>query len=160
METFPVSIFNRKEDETISSISDLAQKRVAVIKLNIGEKLIKQEPTAMVKNYEHVEDALFSLLSGNIDALILDLPSWYFNQDFHLRKNPEFESDIINAFCLGKKHKKPLIPIIQRAICPEDRARAYKELTEKKVPVFGDPSEFIPLLEKISNFSKQMRKSK
>ena len=95
-----------------------------------------------------------ALSDGKIDALILDLPSWYFNQDFHLRKNPEFEKLMIDAFSLGKKHNKVLIPIIQRAICPEDRSRVYKELTNRKVPVFGNPLEFIPLLLKISNYTK------
>ena len=66
-----------------------------------------------------------ALSDKKIDALVLDLPSWYFNQDFHLKKNPEFEPYMINALCLGKKHGKPLIPIIQQAICPEDRTRVY-----------------------------------
>jgi len=99
-----------------------------------------------------------ALSDREIDALILDLPSWYFNQDFHLKKNPQFEGKIIDALCLGKQHKKPLIPIIQRTICPEDRARAVKKLTEKKVPVFGDPLEFIPLLAKISEYAKKLKK--
>jgi len=96
-----------------------------------------------------------ALSDPKMDALVLDLPSWYFNQDFHLRKNPEFEKLMIEAFSLGKKYKKILIPIIQRAICREDRARVYKELTEKKVPVFGDPLEFIPLLSKISKYTQR-----
>ncbi|MHA1148646.1 MAG: CoA-binding protein [Promethearchaeota archaeon] len=100
-----------------------------------------------------------ALSDKKIDALVLDLPSWYFNQEFHLRKNPEFETKIIDALCLGKKHNKPLIPIIQRAICLEDRTRAYKSLSERKVPVFGDPMEFIPLLQKISIFSRKQKQN-
>ena len=99
------------------------------------------------------------LTDNKMDALILDLPSWYFNQGFHLRKNPEFEKLMIDAFSLGIKHNKILIPIIQRTICPEDRARVYKELTDKKVPVFGDPLEFIPLLSKISKYTRRNKKS-
>ena len=89
----------------------------------------------------------------------MDLPSWYFSQDFHIRKNSTFERAMIKCFFLGKKHGKPLIPILQRVNCPEDRARVVKKLTEGKVPVFGDPLEFIPLLPKISKYSKKLNLS-
>jgi len=115
--------------------------------------------SAQVYASETMYDIMDIALSDKrIDALVLDLPSWYFNQDFHLRRNPEFEKLMIDAFSLGKKHEKVLIPIIQRAICPEDRARVYKELNERKVPVFGDPLEFIPLLSKISKYTQRNKK--
>jgi len=96
-----------------------------------------------------------ALSDKEIDGLIMDLPSWYFSQDYHIRKNSTFERAMIKCFFFGKKHGKPLIPILQRVNCPEDRARVVKKLTEGKVPVFGDPLEFIPLLSKISKYSRK-----
>ncbi|MFX1274589.1 MAG: CoA-binding protein [Promethearchaeota archaeon] len=99
-----------------------------------------------------------ALSDDNLDGLVMDIPPWYFSQDFHIIKNKGFERHMIKAFSLGKKHHKLLIPIIQNVNCPEDRARIDKLLTEKKIPVFADPLEFIPLLQKISklaNYSQE-----
>jgi hypothetical protein len=65
---------------------------------------------------------------------------------------------MLNSLCLGHKHKKPVIPVIQRLNRPEDRERIVQYLAEKKVPVFGDPLEFIPLLPKISNYKRKFKK--
>jgi hypothetical protein len=64
---------------------------------------------------------------------------------------------MIEALSLGHKHRKPLFAIIQRVNCPEDRARVFQKLNERKVPVFGDPLEFIPLLPKISKFANKIK---
>ena len=74
IETFPVSIFTRKKTNDISNLSTLSEKKVAVVKLNIGEELIKKQPDANVQKYDHVQDALLALLSGNADALIFPDP--------------------------------------------------------------------------------------
>jgi len=99
-----------------------------------------------------------ALSDKKIDGLILDLPSWYFSVDFHLRKDSTFEPNMINCLSLGHKHSKPIIPIIQRVNCPEDRERVIKKLNKRKVPVFGDPLEFIPLLPKISKCKRNYKK--
>ena len=74
VETFSVSIFVRNNSHEISEIADLSGKKIAVVKLNIGEVLVEKIPDADVANYDHVEDALFGLLSGNADALIFPEP--------------------------------------------------------------------------------------
>lgn len=107
--------------------------------------------SAQIYNSESIYNIIDIALSDkNIDGLIMDLPTWYFNMDYHLTKDPNFEPTILKAFSLGHKHNKPLVPIIQRVNCPEDRIRLLRELNERKVPVFGDPFEFVPLLPKIS----------
>ncbi|MFX0036497.1 MAG: hypothetical protein ACFE9I_12770, partial [Candidatus Hermodarchaeota archaeon] len=78
---------------------------------------------------------------------------------FSARAKDSFESKMIESLSLGHKHHKPIIPIIQRLINPEDRDHIIKQLTQKKVPVFGDPLEFIPLLPKISNYKKRLDSS-
>jgi len=99
-----------------------------------------------------------ALSDKKIDGLIIDMPSFYFSPVFRLRNNHSFESDMLNSLCLGHKHKKPIIPVIQRLNRPEDRERIVQYLAEKKVPVFGDPLEFIPLLPKISNYKRKFKK--
>ncbi|MCF8067445.1 MAG: transporter substrate-binding domain-containing protein [Desulfobacterales bacterium] len=74
VETFPVSIFTRKHENAISTIQSLSGKTVAVVKLNIGEIIVKDHSDIIVHKYEHVEEALLGLLSGNSDALIYPEP--------------------------------------------------------------------------------------
>jgi len=108
--------------------------------------------SAQIYNSDSIYEIIDIALSDkNIDGLIMDLPTWYFNMDFHLTKDESFEPTIIKSFELGHKHKKPLIPIIQRVNCPEDRIRIVRKLSKQKIPVFGAPNEVIPLLSKISD---------
>ncbi len=106
-----------------------------------------------------VKDVIdLALSDSNIDGLILDMPSFYLKPVFHSIDNQSFESHMIESLSLGHKHKKPVIPIIQRLNYPEERERLSKKLAERKVPVFGDPLEFIPLLLKISNYLRKSKK--
>ncbi len=102
--------------------------------------------------YEIIDIAL---TDKKIDGLILDMPSFYLKPVFKSMDRQSFESNIIESLCLGHKHNKPLIPIIQRSNRPEERERISKKLIERRVPVFGDPLEVIPLLPKISNYKKR-----
>lgn len=105
--------------------------------------------------YEIIDIALSD---NKMDGLILDMPSFYLMPVFRSREDQPFESNMIESLSLGHKYNKPLIPIIQRLNYPEDRERISKKLAERKVPVFGDPLEFIPLLPKISNYFKKSKK--
>jgi len=99
------------------------------------------------------------LADDNIDGLILDMPSYYLTPIFtRSRYTESFEEYMIESFSLGHKYNKPIIPIIPRLNQPEDRDRVIKKLTSKKVPVFGDPLEFIPLLQKISDYKRKQEK--
>ncbi|MFX1376882.1 MAG: CoA-binding protein [Promethearchaeota archaeon] len=99
------------------------------------------------------------LTDKNIDGLILDMPSFYLSPVFSReRYTQDFESTMIKTLSLGHKYKKPIIPIIQRLNRPSDRERLYNKLTKEKVPVFGDPLEFIPLFQKISEYKRKQEK--
>jgi ABC-type amino acid transport substrate-binding protein len=74
VETFQVSIFTRDSQRGIKSVEDLSGKAVAVVKLNIGETLMEKQSDLDIWRFDHVQDALFSLLSGNVDALIFPEP--------------------------------------------------------------------------------------
>ena len=100
-----------------------------------------------------VKDIIDLVLSDrNIDGLILDMPSFYLKPVLHSTDSQFFESHMIESLSLAHKHNKPVIPIIQRLNHPEERDQLSKKLANRKVPVFGDPFEFIPLLSKISNY--------
>ena len=74
VETFPVSIFVRKSTNDISGIADLAGRKVAVVKLNVAQTILKQKRDIILKSCDHIGDALFDLLSGNVDALAFPQP--------------------------------------------------------------------------------------
>ena len=100
-----------------------------------------------------------ALLDKKIDGAIVDMPSFYFNRDhsYRITFDPLYEDNMIEALTLGHKHHKPLIPIIKRIHCPEDRDRLFKKSLERRVPVFEDPIEFIPLLPKISQYTRKKK---
>ena len=98
-----------------------------------------------------------ALSDEKMDGLIMDLPSFYFSVDFHLRADHNFENNMVKALTLGFKHKKPLIFIIERLNFPEERERIVKILNEKKVPVFSHLLEFLSLIPKISKCAKRMK---
>ena len=93
-----------------------------------------------------------ALSDKKIDCLVMDLPSYYFDPKYFFTPTQNFEEIVIETLCLGHKYNKPLIPIIQRTHTPEERRRVSKILAAKKVPIFGDPLEVIPLLPKISEY--------
>jgi len=105
-----------------------------------------------------VEIIELALSDTKIDALVMDLPSWYFDPEYFIIHDDDdnFEVNILQALSLGHKYKKPLIPIIERAHRPEESYRISRILAKRRVPVFGDPLEFIPLLPKISNYKKKL----
>ena len=98
------------------------------------------------------------LSDEKIDALIMDFPSWYFDPDTAIIPTENFEFDILEALNLGHKYKKPLIPILERAHRPDQSYRISRLLAKNKVPVFGDPLEFIPLLPKITNYKRKLKR--
>ena len=90
-----------------------------------------------------------------VDFLILDLPSYYFDPEYFFSPVINFKEMMIETLCLGQKYGKPLIPILQRTHTPEVRREIAKILSEKKVPVFGEPLEVIPLLPVISRYARK-----
>lgn len=74
VETFQVFIFTLKKNNTIINFSSLKNKRVGVIKLNVGEAIVKQDEEIIAVKHDCVNDALVNLLSGSIDAIIFPEP--------------------------------------------------------------------------------------
>ncbi len=99
-----------------------------------------------------------TLSDRNIDGLILDMPSFYLTSVLKISNSESFVTTMIECLSLGHKHNKPLIPIIQHLSQTQERENFSRKLTKIKIPVFGDPLEFIPLLPKISNYLRKSKK--
>ncbi|MHA1670384.1 MAG: CoA-binding protein [Promethearchaeota archaeon] len=96
-----------------------------------------------------------AITDKKMDFLIMDLPSFYFDPKYFFNPINKFKEMMIETLCLGQKYGKPLIPILQRTHTSELRREIARILSEKKVPVFGDPLEVVPLLPIISRYSRK-----
>ncbi len=74
VETFPVRIFVRASAKKVQSMADLNGRQVGVVRLNVGEVLAARQPEIEAVVFEHLQDALFELLAGNVDAIIYPEP--------------------------------------------------------------------------------------
>ncbi len=74
VETFPVRIFVRAAAKKVQSLKDLSGHKVGVVRLNVGEVLVARNPKIEAQVFEHLQDALFELLAGNVDAIIYPEP--------------------------------------------------------------------------------------
>lgn len=70
IETFSVRLFVRGTSQDIQSLDDLAGKRVATIKTNVGVRILKSHPDIKSVVYDKIGAAIFALLAGEVDALI------------------------------------------------------------------------------------------
>ena len=69
--TSPSSLFVRQDTGDIRGWSDLAGRRVGVIKGGVSEEILSErETSARLVPYARLQDALFGLLSGEVDALV------------------------------------------------------------------------------------------
>jgi signal transduction histidine kinase len=74
VETFVVSIFVRADSRDITSAADLAGRRVAVIKRNMGLKLMSKRDDVESVVFDDVRSALFDLVAGRVDAMVYPAP--------------------------------------------------------------------------------------
>ena len=74
IQSFAVSILVRTESQKIQGIADLDGRKVAVVKRNIGIRLMKNRPAAKAIVFDDIRPALFELLAGTVDALIYPKP--------------------------------------------------------------------------------------
>ena len=73
-ETFNIVIFIRRTTTDIRGRDDLDGKLVGVVKDNVGLAVMKTYGKATLKIIPSLEEALMSLLSGNVDALVYPEP--------------------------------------------------------------------------------------
>jgi two-component system, cell cycle sensor histidine kinase and response regulator CckA len=69
--TSPASLFVRQDTDDVRGVSDLAGRRVGVIAGGVSEELLSgREASARLVPYARLQDALFGLMSGEVDALV------------------------------------------------------------------------------------------
>ena len=75
MDTFKIVAFKRVTSSNIDSVDNINDKKIVVVKNNIGFNLMKDHPSHLLFIKENHEDAIFSLLSGESDILVFpELP--------------------------------------------------------------------------------------
>ncbi len=74
VETFTVALFVRDDTQDIHGVEDLAGRRLAVVKTNIGLFLFKDRKDIDIHVYNDVRTALFELVAGHVDALVYPRP--------------------------------------------------------------------------------------
>jgi len=74
LETFSVSIFVRQSSLDIQGEDNLDGRKVAVVADNVALSLLQDRPDVEMTVFKHPENALFALLSGQVDALIYPQP--------------------------------------------------------------------------------------
>lgn len=74
VETFVVSIFVRADSRDIKSAAELAGRQVAVVKRNMGLKLMAKRDDVESVIFDDVRSALFDLVAGRVDAMIYPAP--------------------------------------------------------------------------------------
>ena len=74
VETFVVAIFVRADTHDIAGEADLAGHQVAVLKRNVGLRLLAGRPDVESVVYDDVRSALFDLVAGRVEALVYPAP--------------------------------------------------------------------------------------
>lgn len=91
-----------------------------------------------------------ALSDNEIDAMIFDIPAFYFDPRFRFLKYINWEENLLEALNFSKEFHKPIFIIIQRVDFPELRSDIIKMLRGNKIPVFGQPKEFLPFLKELN----------
>ena len=103
-----------------------------------------------------VKEVIDIVLSDKIiDGLVMDLPGFYLTLPPRIKDSKKFFNTVFESLALGHKHSKPLILITQHLTRPKAVSKFLTKVKEKKIPIFGDPQEFLALLPKISEYYKK-----
>lgn len=74
IETFEIVIFIRVTTNDIGGVADLKDRRVAVVRTNLGERVMKSRPGARLVFFQDMAEAFFALIAGHVDALVYPKP--------------------------------------------------------------------------------------
>jgi PAS domain S-box-containing protein len=74
VETFEVVLFVRESTNDIKSLDDLDGRKVAVLPMNVGQRIVKKREEIIGVTYQEISTALFDLLAGKVDGFIYPKP--------------------------------------------------------------------------------------
>lgn len=75
VESFPVRLFVRSNSKEINGMSDLAGKKVGVVRINVGERRMIDRIGIEAVGFDYIQDALFDLLAGGVDGIVFPEPA-------------------------------------------------------------------------------------
>jgi len=142
VETFPVSIFVRKQTYNIKGVEDLSGRKVAAVKFNVGVALLQSCEGIDLEVFNDVMNALFGLLSSHVDALVYPTPvlkkiAREARVDHRIKIVGEPLKEIKRAVAVRKGDAKLLERLnraINRFVSTEDYQRIYAKWYGKPRP--------------------------
>ena len=143
VETFVVSIFVRADTQDINEAPDLAGHRVAVVKRNMGLRLMSKRPDVESVVFADIRSALFDLMAGRVDAMIYPAPVL---QDMAKQIGVEHRIKIVGEPLLEVKRAIAVHPsrteIHRRLSAAVDDFVGTPEYQEIYLRWFGSPPEY------------------
>lgn len=143
LETIPLSIFVRQHTLNIRGKKDLAGHQVAVVKTNAAIRLLKNTPGVNLVVFEKIENALFALLAGEVDAIVYPEPVlWKKARDIRVDRRIKIVGEplqeIKRAIAVKKDHPI-LLERLDRSVDDFVKTSEYQQIYIKW---YGQPTSY------------------
>ena len=134
--TSPASLFVRQDTDDVRGVSDLAGRRVGVIAGGVSDEFLSErEASVRLVPYARLQDALFGLLSGEVDALVSFQSSvWKVSERARLADRIKVVGDALTE--------------VKRAIAVRQDLPGLRKRLDTAVAAFLDSSEYEKLYSK------------
>ena len=121
-----------RKDSPITKLSELEGKIVGISPYNHSVLIAQKIPHVIIRNYEHMPQALVDLTSGKLEALLLDniIAKSFINNGFgKVLKiaSPPLSHEGLRVMTLKGKHKK-LLKAFDKGLAKMHKTSQYKRL--------------------------------
>ena len=130
-EIIPVTCFVRKDAQGIDSLTDLIGNRVGTITQSVGQERMKSMPGIKLVLYDTLEEGLFALLGGYVDAFAFSEPLFWkraraIGVDERLRSVGPPLMELRRAY-LVRREDAPLAARLNQALHEHVSSRAFAQ---------------------------------
>jgi signal transduction histidine kinase/ABC-type amino acid transport substrate-binding protein/ActR/RegA family two-component response regulator len=143
IEVFPLTIFVLKKNRSIKGIQDLTGRKIAVVQYNVGVSLLENRNNIELIIFNTPVEALFELLSEEIDALIYPGPVLMkVAQDIDVENRIKSVGEpllVVKRGIAVRQDNKELLNVLDSAVDNFIGTSAYKEIYNKW---YGSPPLF------------------
>jgi hemerythrin-like metal-binding protein/PAS domain S-box-containing protein len=144
VDTFRIAVFVRNDTQGVSGVDDMKGRPVAVVADNAGYRFLeKKRPDVRIKVFPLFADALFALLSGDVDAFAYPEPvAWKLarkakvSNQLKVAATPLFE---IKRGMAVRKERTELLAVLDSAVGDFVKSPEYQKIY---VTWFGKPDAF------------------
>ena len=141
--TFPISVIVRSGTSNIRGASDLAGRKVGVVKNNAAVKILGKREDFDLVTFDQFPTALFDLLAGRVDAVAYPVPvAWKYAYQAGVADDIKVAGmplkEIKRAAAIGKEHEE-LLALLDPAVRSFVGSPRYKEIYSSW---FGEPKPF------------------